>query len=119
MDKSKEVLKYCPNFYKIMEFESETEDGVTQKLINVYREYIFRVNLENQEDVELVKNVDDVYAKYIDDFNFRNTLKEKILQIKILRDTKDVLKAFMLSVLEIFENYQSYTTRVICMSRWI
>ena len=115
----REVLKYCPNFYKIMEFEAESFDAFASKLINVYREYIFNVDLNVAENVELVKNIDSVLGKYIDDFNFRKTLREKITTIKILKNTKDLLKTFIQSIIEIFEDYQEYTTRVIYISRWI
>ncbi len=117
--KSKEVLKYCPNYYKIMEFEAESFDGITEKLINVYREYIFHVDLNNQEDLELVKNIDSVLNKYIDDYNFRETLQQKIFTVRILKGTTDILKALIKSIIDIFEDYQEYTTRVIYISRWI
>lgn len=119
MESNKEVLKYCPNFYKIMDFESICEDGITSKLISVYREYIFHIDLKSEEDIELVKHLDKVLSKYIDDYTFRKTLQEKILTIKILKNTTDILKAFVKSIIDIFEDYEEYTTRVIYISRWI
>ena len=116
---NREILKYCPNFYKIMEFEDECFDGITGKLINVYREYIFHVDINNLEDIQIVKNIDEVLSKYIDDYSFRKTLQERIPTIKILKGTKDILKVLVQSMISIFEDYQEYTTRVIYLSRWI
>ncbi len=116
---NKDVLKYCPNFYKIMEFESFCEDGITSKLINIYREYIFHIDINNEEDIELVKDIDKVLSKYIDDYNFRKVLQDKVLTIKILKTTTNILKAFVKSIVDIFEDYEEYTTRIIYISRWI
>ena len=35
MNKNKEVLKYCPNFYKIVNFVYDENDYITDKLIKL------------------------------------------------------------------------------------
>ena len=41
------------------------------------------------------------------------------VNIKIRKDSKNVLKEIIKSILKIFDNYEEYTTRVIYISRWI
>ena len=36
MQSNKEVLKYCPNFYRIVNFDYSNDDYITEKLISIY-----------------------------------------------------------------------------------
>mgnify|MGYP003308419335 CR=1 FL=1 len=40
MKKNKIILKHCPNFYKIINFEFADDDRITSKLIEIYKDYI-------------------------------------------------------------------------------
>ena len=44
MNKNKQILKYCPNFYKIINFDFFEDDHFTEKLIAIYEES------DNEED---------------------------------------------------------------------
>ena len=119
MDKNKQIIALCPNFYKIIEFRPYEEDVISTKLIKLYQEYIFRIDLDNPEDVESVIRLDKVVKKYIDDYLFRKEMQKQILEIRVKKDAKDILKEGIKSILKIFDNYEEYTTRVIYISRWI
>ena len=119
MNVNKQIIAMCPNFYKIIEFTPYEDDIVTQKLIKLYQEYIFRIDINKEEDVEYVKQFDAVISKYIDDYLFRKEMQKQILSIKVQKGTKDVLKEIIKSIINIFNNYLEYTTRVIYISRWI
>ena len=66
---------------------------------------------------------DKIYAeeerKYIDDYLFRKEMQKQIVQIRIKKDAKDILKEIIHSIIKIFDNYEEYTTRVIYISKWI
>lgn len=117
--KNKQIINLCPNFYKIIEFSPYEDDIVSKKLIKLYQEYIFRIDLSNMEDVNSVIRLDYVISKYIDDYLFRKEMQKRILEIKLKKDTKDVLKDIIRSIIKIFDNYEEYTTRVIYISKWI
>ena len=119
MDRNKEILKFCPNFYKIINFTPYEDDKISDKLIKLYQKYIFKIDINNSDDVESVKRLDTVVSKYIDDYMFRKEMQKQILTIKVQRDAKDLLKEIIKSILKIFDNYEEYTTRVIYISRWI
>ena len=57
MNESKEVLKYCPNFHKIVNFDYLKDDKITAKLIRVYKDYIFSVNINSTEAIQEVKKM--------------------------------------------------------------
>ena len=109
MDKNKQIIEFRP-------YE---EDVISTKLIKLYQEYIFRIDLDNPEDVESVIRLDKVVKKYIDDYLFRKEMQKQILEIRVKKDAKDILKEVIKSILKIFDNYEEYTTRVIYISRWI
>ena len=49
-----------------------------QKLIKIYQDYIFKIDLANIEDIETTKKLDRVLGKYIDDYAFRKELKKSL-----------------------------------------
>ena len=119
MHTNKQIISLCPNFYKIIEFSPYEDDIISKKLVKLYQEYIFRIDINNPEDIENVINLDKVVSKYIDDYLFRKEMQKQILQIRVRKDAKDILKEIICSILQIFENYEEYTTRVIYISKWI
>lgn len=119
MSKNKEVLKYCPNFYKIVNFVYDENDYITDKLISIYEDYIFKIDICNSDEVETVKKIDYVLGKFIEDYLFRKELYKELPQVRIKKNCADVLKAIVESVIAIFNNYQEFSTRRIYISRWI
>ena len=119
MNNGKEVIALCPNYYKIVNFEYDEEDYISEKLINIYKDYLFKINVSNVEDVNTAKKMDEVLNKYIDDYVFRKEMNKELLKVKINRSCADILKAIVDSILAIFNHYQEYTTRNIYVSRWI
>ena len=89
---NKQIIGLCPNFYKIIEFSPYEDDVISKKLIKLYQQYIFRIDINNPEEVESVINLDKVVSKYIDDYLFRREMQKQILQIKVKKDAKDILK---------------------------
>lgn len=119
MNHNKEVLKYCPNFYKIVNFVYDENDYITDKLVSIYEDYIFKIDICNIDDVETTKKIDYVLGKFIDDYLFRKELYKELPQVRIKKNCPNVLKAIVESVIAIFNNYQEFSTRRIYISRWI
>lgn len=119
MSENKEILKYCPNFYKIINFNPIMDDKLTERIIQMYHDYIFRVNIHNEDEVNEIKELDAAVAKYINDYSFRKEVQRQILKLKVKNDCKDMVKYFIDAILRIFSTYEDYTTRVIYISRWI
>ena len=116
---NKEVIKYCPNFYKITEFVPMENDVITEKILKIYQEYIYRIDLNNMEDVKMVQELDYVIGKYIEDYIFRKAFQKQIVQVRISRDVKDMLKEMIKSIIKIFNKYEEDTTKIFYVSHWI
>src|SRR5574344_79329 len=101
MDKNKIVIDNCPNFYKIINFDCFADDMFTDKLIKIYRMYIFSINPLNDEDLTKIKSLDEILAKYIDDYTFRKTMKYELLQVKF-NNRANLLQNLVNSIIGIF-----------------
>ena len=119
MSGNKLILKYCPNFYNIINFHPIEGDELTEKIIHLYHEYIFQINIYNEDEANEIKELDSAIMKYIDDYSFRKEIQRQILQVKFKTTDKNIIKKFIDLILKIFANYEDYTTRVIYISRWI
>lgn len=115
MKKNKEVLKYCPNFYKIINFEYFEDDFITYKLITVYEDYIF--STENI-DLENVKRLDYAVNKYIEDYFFRKEMRRGLSELRV-RKGENILEIIVKGIIDLCENYDMGFTRNIYFARWI
>ena len=113
------VLRYCPNFNRIMNFFYYEGDVVTERLICIYEKFIFSVNLDEEENVSLIKEIDYVIGKYIDDYTFRKEMQVEIFRVKVKKTCTNILQAVVEGIIRIFEKYEEDSTRNIYISRWI
>ena len=116
---NKEVLNYCPNFNHIINFKYNGDDVITDKLITICRDFIFKADLSKNQDITMVKDIDYVLNKYTEDYLFRKEMKTEIMNIKIKKSCSDILRAIVENILNIFDNYLFNTTRKIKIAKWI
>ena len=119
MNKNKEILKHCPNFYKIMNFDYFENDTISEKLITIYETFIFGINPDDKESLKKVNNLDEALAKYIDDYIFRKEMKNELVMIRIRKDEENILESIVLHIIRIFDRNQEGFTKNIYISRWI
>jgi len=115
----KEVLNYCPNFNRIVSFDYTKDDYISSKLIRVYKDFVFKVNVGCSEDRKKVSEIDYVLGKYIDDYAFRKELRLEIVHVKVKKTCTDILRAIVESIIHIFDNYLENSTKKIRIARWI
>lgn len=119
MQNNKIILSYCPNFDKIINTDFLEEDLLSLRLVKIYRDYIFKININDNQEILKVKELDKTMGKYVDDYFFRKTLQTEILSIKVKRTVGDVLGAIVDSIIGIFRRYEEGATRKIYISKWI
>lgn len=118
INKNKQILRHCPNFYKIINFEYLEDDKLSEKLIGIYHDYVFKVDLSKKNEVATLEQLDLILNKYIDDYFFRKELKSCMKRIRIRKD-EDVLTAIVNWIIKVFDNYEVGYTRNVYFSRWI
>lgn len=119
LDTNKMVLKYCPNFDRIVNLDYYEGDAVTERLIGIYEKFIFSSDIDNDEDIRLIREIDHVLGKYIDDYAFRKEMQVEIFRVKVRKTCSNMLKAVVEGIIRIFEKYEEDSTRNIYISRWI
>ncbi len=115
---SKEVLKFCPNYYNIVNFNFNDNDMISEKIVNIYKNFIFSADLNNNEEIDKIKEIDRVLGNYINDYIFRSTLQKEIITVKVKKDN-NILHNIIDAIIKIFTDYEEYTTRKLYISKWI
>ena len=95
MNKNKMILQYCPNFYRIINFDFE-DDSLTDKLISVYRRFIFSIDIKDMKEVKTANQIDKILAKYIEDCQFRKEFKDGLMHFKISNSSSNILKSMFI-----------------------
>ncbi len=116
---NKLILKYCPNFDRIINTDFLEGDNLSLQLVKIYKDYIFNIDINNEDDIQLVRLIDKTMGKYVDDYYFRKTMQKEILTIKIKKNTGNTLKIIVECIIGIFRRYEEDSTRKIYISRWI
>ena len=119
MKKNKLILKHCPYFHKIINFEYSEDDNISYKLIDMYKNYVFSIDINNEEDIQRVEKIDYVLNKYIEDYFFRKDIRNRILNIRVKKDANNLLKNLVDGVIRAFDSYEMDYTRNIYFARWI
>lgn len=118
MKNNKLVLSYCQNFEKINNTDFLEGDNLSLQLVKIYKDYIFSIDVSNEQELQNAIEIDKIMARYIDDYLFRKTLKQELLQVKV-KKCGDIIKTIVESIIAIFHKVEFEDTRVIRISRWI
>ena len=119
MEKNKIILSYCPNFDKIINTDFLDDDILSLQLVKIYKDFIFKINIENEYEIAKVQELDKTMGKYVDDYFFRKTMKEEILTVRIKKSAGDTMRIIVDTIINIFKKYEIESTRKIYISRWI
>ena len=116
---NKVILNYCKNFEKIVNTDFQEGDTLSVQLVKIYKDYIFKIDVNNEQDIKNAIDIDRIMAKYIDDYFFRKTLKQELLRVKVKKTCQDVIKTIVENIIEIFKQFEFESTRKIYISKWI
>lgn len=117
--KNKEILKYCPEYYKIIGNEVLESDPVSIKLIQIFQEYTFIIDVNDEKQRKLLKQFSDALNKYFEDGEFKKELINTISTLKIRVGTENVLEFIVKKIIESYDKYLEYYTRNLYIPRWI
>ncbi len=116
---NKKILNYCKNFSKIVNTDFLEDDNISIELVKIYQDYIFNIDLNNDIEIDNAIEIDKIMGKYVEDYNFRKTLKQELRTIKIKNNTRNIVSLIVESIISIFRKYELELTRKIYISRWI
>ena len=73
---NKILLKYCKDYYRIINEEFNELDFMSDKIIHIYQSFIFSLNARNKNDIKKAMNLNKSIARYFDDREFRTLLNK-------------------------------------------
>ncbi len=116
---NKIILKYCPDYYRIINVEFNDFDYMTDKIIGIYQSYIFSVNVNNKSDLKSVNSLNKAIARYIDDREFKTILNNFLVSLKVLKSETNVIGYIAKKIIAEYEKYMEGWTRNLYIPRWI
>ena len=116
---TKEIIKLCPNYYKIVNTPIDETDKVSEKLIKIYEDFVFNADLRKEDEVSKVTRIDKVLNEYFNDFRFKKELSTKLRNVKVKSKIENITEFVVNNIIEIFDEYLENYTRNIYIPRWI
>ena len=116
---NKVVLKYCPDYYRIINEEFNELDYMSDKIIQVFQQYIFSIDIRNKNDIKKISSLNKAIVRYFDDREFKTILTNFLLALKIPKGTKNVVSIIVDNIIEQHLKYMEGFTRNIYIPRWI
>ncbi len=116
---NKEILKYCPNYYNIINQDFLDSEVVSIKLIQIFQEFVFSIDVNKKEDICIINKMADSIIKYFEDGEFKKELIGTISNLKISSRIDNVLLFIAQKIIEAYDKYLEYYTRNLYIPRWI
>lgn len=119
MENNKIILGYCPNFDRIINTDFLEDDNLSLQLVKIYRDFIFKIDVDNSDDIEKISLFDKTMGKYVDDYFFRKTLQKEIFRMKVKNRSSDPVRTIVDAIINIYKQTMDDQTRKIYISKWI
>ena len=116
---NKIVLKYCKDYYRIINEEFSELDIMSDKVIQVYQSYIFSIDVKDKNAIKKVSVLNNAVARYFDDREFKNILTNFLKGLKVSKKEANVIKYIGNAIISEFEKYKEGYTRNLYIPRWI
>lgn len=116
---NKVVLKYCPDYYRIINEEFSEFDYMTDKIITIFQSYIFKIDIKDKTALKKISKLNKAVARYIDDREFKTLLIGFLTSLKVSKKEKDVIGVIVDSIINEYEKYIDGFTRNLYIPRWI
>ena len=116
---NKVILKYCPDYYRIINEEFSELDYMTDKIITIFQTYIFKINIKDKNELKRVSNLNKAVLRYIDDREFKTMLTNALTSLKVSKRETDVIGVIVKNILDEYDKYMEGFTRNLYIPRWI
>ena len=116
---NKIVLKYCKDYYRIINEEFSEFDYMTDKVIQIYQTYIFSINTRKKEELSRATALNTAVVRYFDDREFKTLLNNFLSSLKVSRKETDLVSYIAKAIIKEYEKYMEGFTRNLYIPRWI
>ncbi len=116
---NKIVIKYCKDYYRIINEEFNELDYMSDKVIEIYQSFIFSINVRSKSELKKAIDLNTSVARYFDDREFRTLLNTHLKSLKVSKSEKNVISYIANSIIKQYEKYMEGFTRNLYIPRWI
>lgn len=116
---NKIILKYCKDYYRIINEEFNELDYMSDKVIHIYQSFIFSINIKNKGEIKKATDLNTAVVRYFDDREFRTLLNNFLSSLKVSRSETNVIGFIANAVIKEYEKYMEGFTRNLYIPRWI
>ncbi len=116
---NKVVIKYCKDYYRIINEEFSELDYMSDKVIHVYQSFIFSINARNKAEMKKAVDLNTAVARYFDDREFRTTLNNSLKSLRVTKGEKNIIAYIANAIVKEYEKYMEGFTRNLYIPRWI
>ena len=113
------ILKHCPNYDYIVNYEYEYGDYISSRLIDWYRELIFAVNGNDEKQLQVVKALDKGLYLYVKDNNYKREFRKNITLDDISLENKNLIKDLIKKIIVFTSKYEQKQIMEVNNPIWI
>jgi len=113
------ILKHCPNYDYIVNYEYEYGDSLSSKLIDWYRELIFAVNGNDEKQLKIVEALDKGLYLYVKDNKYKNELRKHLKIEDINLESKKLIKDLIKKIIVFTSKYEQRQVMEVTNAIWI
>lgn len=117
MKEKVKILTCCSHFDEIVNSDFLEDDIFTKKIIQYYQDFVFNVD-EKEDNLDLVKKLDEAVYKYMADYRFAKSLKETLDMDLVTSDNFAYLDQLMRYIIEYFKTYDEKAITLM-PTKWI
>ena len=116
---NKIIIKYCKDYYRIINEEFSADDYMSDKVIKIYQSFIFSINVKNKNELKKAIALNTAVARYFDDREFRTLLNSYLAALKVSKSETNVIAYIANAINSQYEKYREGFTRNLYIPRWI
>lgn len=113
------VLKYCPNFDSIVNYDYEYGDVLSSKLIDWYRDLVFSTDGNNEKQLTIISFIDKSLSMYVKDRRYKKGLSKILTVEDISLNNQSLIKELIKKIVLFTNNYEKKRILEISSSKWI
>lgn len=113
------VLKYCPNFDSIVNYDYEYGDVLSSKLIDWYRDLVFSTDGNNEKQLTIISFIDKSLSMYVKDRRYKKGLSKILTVEDISLNNQSLIKELIKKIVLFTNNYEKKRVLEISSSKWL
>lgn len=113
------VLKYCPNFDSIVNYDYEYGDVLSSKLIDWYRDLVFSTDGNNEKQLTIISFIDKSLSMYVKDRRYKKGLSGILTVDDISLNNQNLIKELIKKIVVFTNNYEKKKVLEISSPKWL